>query len=281
MSAADSATRHHRPVGHDRQVGALAGDAHRAERDDVLAFRHLAAGGAVHELRLEHDDGIGIADRRREQPLRVRRRRGDRDLHAGRVHVVGLGRIVVQLGGADAAAVRHPQRDRELHLTPRPPAVAADVVDQLVEAGIRERVVLHLADGAPSGHAQPDRRAEDPRLRQRRVDAAVGTEPVEEPRGRAEDTARPGRRPRPSPAPSRPVPARCAGSRSPPRRASAQPSQPSRSIGGGSAYACANISSGSAGGSASAAAIPSRIVSAATALTCSTVSSSSTPSRRR
>ncbi len=157
----------------------------------MLAFRHLAAGRAVHELRLEHDHGIWIADRRREQSLRVCRRRGDRHLHAGRVHVVGLGRIVVQLGRADAAAVRHPQRDRELHLTPRPPAVAADVVDQLVEAGIRERVVLHLADGAPSGHAQPDRRAEDPRLRQRRVDAAVGTEPVEEPCGRPEDTAGP------------------------------------------------------------------------------------------
>jgi hypothetical protein len=37
----------------------------------VLALGHLAAHRPVVELRLEHDDRIGIADRRREQALRV------------------------------------------------------------------------------------------------------------------------------------------------------------------------------------------------------------------
>ncbi len=51
------------------------------------------------------------------------------------------------------------------------------MVDELVERGIAERVVLHLADRPPAGHAQPDRGAEDARLGERRVDAAVGAEP--------------------------------------------------------------------------------------------------------
>ena len=89
--------------------------AHLAERDDVLALRHLAASGPVDELRLEDDDRIRIADRGGEQPLRVGRRRRDRHLHAGRVDVVRLGRVVVQLGRAHAAAVRHPHDERELH----------------------------------------------------------------------------------------------------------------------------------------------------------------------
>ena len=69
------------------------------------------------------------------------------------------------------------------------PAVAADVGDQLVEAGIRERVVLHLADRPEAGHAEADRRAEDPGLGQRGVDAAVGAEAVSQTRSSAEDAA--------------------------------------------------------------------------------------------
>ena len=156
----------------------------------MLAVRHVAALGAVDELRLEDHDRIGIADRGGEQALRVGRRGRDRDLDPGRVHVVGLGRVVVQLRRADAAAVRHADRDRERHLAAGAPAVAADVRDQLVEAGVRERVVLHLAHRPEAGHAEPDRGAEDPGLGERRVDAAVGAEAVAEPGGGAEDAAR-------------------------------------------------------------------------------------------
>ena len=183
------AERHHRAVGDERHVAPLAREPRLPERDDVLAVRHLAALGPVDELRLEDHDRIGVADRGREQPLRVRGRRRDRDLDPGRVDVVGLGRVVVQLGRAHAAAVGHPDRDRERHRPARAPAVAADVGDQLVEAGIRERVVLHLADGPEARHAEPDRRAEDPGLGERRVDAAVGAEAVAQARSRAEDAA--------------------------------------------------------------------------------------------
>jgi hypothetical protein len=54
--------------------------------------------------------------------------------------------------------------------------IAADVRDELVEARVRERVVLHLAHGAPPGHAEADGSAEDPGFCERRVDAAVDAE---------------------------------------------------------------------------------------------------------
>ena len=247
----------------------------------MLALGHLLLLAAVDELRLEDDDGIGIADRRREQPLRVGRSRRDRDLHAGRVDVVRLGRVVVQLGRAHAAAVRHPHDERELHLPAGAPAVAADVGDQLVEAGIRERVVLHLADRPPAGHAEPDRAAEDPGLGERRVDAAVLAEALAQPGRRAEDAARAAdvlaHHHHGVVAGELDVEAR----RSPPRRGRAQPSQPSRRFGGGRTYALSKTSSGSGSGSASASVIPCRIVSSASFLISSAVASSSTPSRRR
>jgi hypothetical protein len=65
------------------------------------------------------------------------------------------------------------------------------VRDQLVEAGVGERVVLHLAHRPEAGHAEADGGAEDPRLGERRVDAAVGAEPVAQTRGRPEDPAGP------------------------------------------------------------------------------------------
>src|SRR5207253_3692830 len=80
--------------------------------------------------------------------------------------------------------------ERKGHLPPGAPAVAADVRDQLVETGIGERVVLHLADRPPTRHAQPDRRAEDPRLGKRRVEAAIGTEPLAQAGGRTKDPSR-------------------------------------------------------------------------------------------
>src|SRR5207248_1334749 len=101
-----------------------ASDARLAERNHVLAFGYLSPRRAVDELRLEDDHRVRIADRRSQQALRIAGCRRDRDLDAGRVHVVRLRRIVVELGRADAAAVRHPDRDRKLDRAARAPAVA-------------------------------------------------------------------------------------------------------------------------------------------------------------
>src|SRR5436309_18202 len=74
-------------------------------------------------------------------------------------------------------AVRHAHHEREFHLPARPPAVATDMRDQLVEAGIGERVILHLAHRPPARHAEADGTAENPRLRERCVETTVGPEP--------------------------------------------------------------------------------------------------------
>ena len=152
------------------------------------------------ELRLEHDDRVGIADRRREQALRVGRRRRDRDLHAGRVHVVRLGRVVVQLRRAHAAAVRHPDDDRELHLAAGAPAVAPDVRDQLVEAGVARtrRTASRTRAASRPCRARPRcRGSPPPRAACRRSGPARSGRAALPSRGRRR---RRGRRPRPSPA---------------------------------------------------------------------------------
>src|SRR4029077_5973247 len=77
----------------------------------------------------------------------------------------------------------------ELHLAAGPPSVAAHVRDQLVEAGIREGVVLHLAHRAPARHAQSDGGAEDAGFGERCVETAIRSEAVTQSRGRSEDSA--------------------------------------------------------------------------------------------
>ena len=182
---------HHRAVRDDREVGAVPGDPCAAERHDMLAVGNVLLRRAIVELRLEDDDGIRVADRRGQEPLGIARRRRDRNLHAGRVHVVRLGRVIVELGCAHPAAVRHPNRERELHAASSAPAVAPHVVDELVERRVAERVVLHLAHRPPPGHAQPHRSAEDACLGERRVDAAVASEPLLEACRGAKDPTQP------------------------------------------------------------------------------------------
>ena len=142
----------------------------------------------MHELRFEDDDGVRGADRGRQQSLRVGRSGRHGDLHRG-VRVVRLRRVVVELGRSHASAVGHSNHEREAHLAAGPPAVAPHVRDELVEAGIRERVVLHLDHRAPAGHAEADSGSEYPGLGERRVDTAVRPEAVAQPGGRAEHSA--------------------------------------------------------------------------------------------
>src|SRR5207248_4469500 len=80
--------------------------------------------------------------------------------------------------------------ERELHLAARAPAITADVRDELIEAGIRERVVLHLADRTPARHAQTDRGAENPGLCKRCVEATIRAEAFAQAGRRAKDATR-------------------------------------------------------------------------------------------
>ena len=105
------------------------------------------------------------------------------------------------------------------HRASRAPAIASDMVDQLVEARVREGVVLHLADRAPARQAEADGAAEDPRLGEWHVDAAIRPEPVTQADRGAKDTAGAARRPRRSPSRWRRAPSRRGARRSRPRRA--------------------------------------------------------------
>ena len=132
--------------------------------------------------------------------------------HTGRVHVVRLGRVVVELRCADAAAVRHAHGDGKLHRTPRPPAVAPDVIDQLVERRVAERVVLQLTDGAPAAIASPMAVPMIPASASRVSTQRSGPNRSRRP-AVARKTPPARRRPRPSPSRPRRAPARRGGSR--------------------------------------------------------------------
>src|SRR5262249_41488233 len=189
----------------------------------------------------------------------------------------------------------HANRERERHPALRPPAVAADVGNELVEARVRERLVLHLADGPEPGHAEPDGGAHDPRLRERRVDTPVGPQAGASPGRCAEDAA--GAADVLAHHEDGVVPLqldvqavvdrldeRALGHRVSYDSASSLRRSSSRSSandGGGSAYACSNTSSGSGSGSASASLIPARMSSSASARIEAAISSVSSPARRR
>ena len=63
------------------------------------------------------------------------------------------------------------------------------MAQDLVEGGIAERLVLHLAYGPPTGQCEADRRPHDARFRQRGIDAAVLPELFEQAVRGPEDTA--------------------------------------------------------------------------------------------
>ena len=84
-SAAPSARSTVQPVRDDRDVAALAPDRGLAERDEVLAVRHLAV-LEREQVVVQVDDRVVVADRGRHQALRVGGRRRHDDLEAGHAH---------------------------------------------------------------------------------------------------------------------------------------------------------------------------------------------------
>jgi hypothetical protein len=177
------------PVGDHRNVRALAADRRLAEGDLVVVDRDGLLVGAVEPLRLEHDHGVGVAHRGREQPLGVPRSAGDDDLQPRLVAEERLRRLGVVLRGADARAVRHPDGQRAGEPAARPRPHACGVGDQLVERRVGEAHELDLRDGPEAVGRHPDGRPGDAGLRERRVDDPVPAELVDQALGRAEDAA--------------------------------------------------------------------------------------------
>src|SRR5207247_2682425 len=127
----------------------------------------------VAALRLEEDDRILVADRRDEQREGVGRRRRRDDLQSRQMRVEGLHALRVQLGPADPAVARDPDRQRQVVLAARTGPEARDLRRDLVERRVAETVELELDHWPPTRDAEPDREADDPRLCARRVEDAA------------------------------------------------------------------------------------------------------------
>ena len=103
-----------RPAGgDDRHVAALAPDRGLAERDEVLAVRHLSV-LEREQVVVEIDDRVVVADRGRHQALGVGGGRRHHDLQAGHAHEERADRAGVLARPAGGEAVARLEHERDL-----------------------------------------------------------------------------------------------------------------------------------------------------------------------
>jgi hypothetical protein len=164
---------------HDRDVAARAPDRRLAERDDVLALRHLAR-LQRQQVVVEVDDGVVVADRGRHQPLRVRRRRRHRHLQARDAHEHPVDRAGVLAGPAGGEAVARLEDDRDRHLPAAHVVEARRLVHDLVHRDEHELRHVQLDHRPVAGERRPDRHPDLRGLRDRRHADAVGPEGLQE-----------------------------------------------------------------------------------------------------
>src|SRR5581483_8225361 len=150
-----------------------------ADRRRVPLLGHLGLDPPVEVLVLEVEHRVRILDRAREQPLRVLGRRRADAFQAGDVRERALRVLRMERAAGEAAAGREPHDDR--HRRPCPVELLRRDRDQLVPGARDEVRELHLGDGAHPHQRGAGARADDRRLRERRVDHAPGTELLLEP----------------------------------------------------------------------------------------------------
>src|SRR6266850_6538785 len=117
--------------GHDREIGPCALHVGLAERDQVLARRHLTF-RAVEELVLEEDDRVVVADRGCEETFRVGGRRRHHDLEARDMREPRLERLRVLRRVAAARPALRTHDHRHPSLPAEHEAVLRGLVDELV-----------------------------------------------------------------------------------------------------------------------------------------------------
>ena len=143
----------------------------------------------VAPLRLEVEHGVvaryGLADHR----VGVLRVRDGDDAQSGGVREVGLRRLRVVLGSADAAAERHADRDGHAHGTLRSVMQLGHLGHDLVEGRVDESVELDLAHGPVTAIGEPDGRPEDAGFGEWRIDDSAGAELALQAVGHPVDTA--------------------------------------------------------------------------------------------
>ena len=181
--------RHHRAVGHERDVVALTADRRLADRDNLIPFGHRTLGAPVQVFVLEVDHRVVVADRRLQQAFRVVRRGWRDDLETGPVDEPRLRVLRVVQPAADVAAARRAHDDRHGRAPAVPVAKRRRLVDDLIETARDEVGELHLGNRPVAAQRGADADADDRRLGDRGVDDAHLAELVGQPLGDAECAA--------------------------------------------------------------------------------------------
>jgi hypothetical protein len=118
-----------------------------------------------------------IADYRRfEKPFRVHRRRGPHHLQSGHVIEVALHRLRVLGGELMRRSARAAHHDGDRVLPARHVVHLRGRIHDLIERQQREVERHHLHDRPQADHGRADAHAGEARLRDRRVDDALGAE---------------------------------------------------------------------------------------------------------
>jgi len=154
--------------GDDRHVGALALDVGLAERDEVFAGGHRSL-GAVQQLVLDEHDRVVVADRRRKEPLRVRRRGRHHDLQPGHVGEPRLERLGVLRGIAAAGAALRADDERHARLAAEHEPVLRRLIDDLVDREAREVDIHELRDRSHAGERSANGGPDEADLADRRL----------------------------------------------------------------------------------------------------------------
>ena len=143
----------------------------RRHRPVVMAVE----GAVVEPFRFKEDHRVRVLDGRYQKALRIGRIGRHHDLQARDMGEQRLRALAMRLAAEDAAAGRHAHDDRAGELAVGAIAQPRRFRDDLVIGRIDIVGELHLDAGAQpiGGHA--DRRADDAKLADRRVEAATGS----------------------------------------------------------------------------------------------------------
>src|SRR6266403_3130123 len=170
----------HGGIGNDAEMTALARDPRLSDWNDVVIFGawNFFLDSSVQILVLKKDHGIVVADRRLDQSLGIVGRRRADDLQSGRVHEPHLWILRVEWPAMHIAAAWTTNHQRG----GRSPAVVRlrGHVDDLIEGAADEVHELELSYGTQSGESSSEGSAYDGRLRNGRIDHALGAEAVDE-----------------------------------------------------------------------------------------------------
>ena len=144
-------------VGDHRHIGAHALHVGDADRQRVLLLRD-GPETAVVQAPLEEDNGVVVANRRLEEPLRVVGRRGHHDDEPGRVHEPRFEGLRVLRGHADPARDGGSEHERNADLSARHVPPLRRMVRDLIHHEGDEVGDLQLDDGPAADERGADAR---------------------------------------------------------------------------------------------------------------------------